>query len=110
MASNDRGTAANDLVSLSEGGLIAQGLRTFIVIAGKGNDTLAVYSDSFSLPVGGGFFWFSGPGIDQITTLTNANLTLTNASLSSSEGGEISLVVGGGAEGPSWSAEQKKTR
>ena len=87
------GLLPDDRVEISSD-VIAQGLRNFIISTGKGQDELAVYAESYDLPFAGTqvFQFDGGSGVDQITTLADANLTLTNAALTSSEGGELDLL------------------
>jgi hypothetical protein len=88
LATNDN-SSGNDSLTIS-GSPTITGLTTLTVNTGVGNDTLAVYSDSFSLPGAGAFTYNAGAGIDTLLASSNAVLLTLNAStLTSSSGGTI---------------------
>ena len=85
---NETRLNGQDQVAVRDPGLIAQGLGSFRVITGLGNDTFVISSENFVLPNGNrqGISFDGGEGIDRLQASSNADLILNNFQLIHSNG------------------------
>ena len=83
---------SHDLITVTAGGLEAQGLKNVFVRTGKGNDNLVVNGPNIGLPVVDGAFWFlGGANVDQLDTIGDTNWNLNDMRLVSGGGGQIQI-------------------
>jgi len=91
--SNDAASAGNDSITIDSSGLIARNLQSLNIFSGRGDDTLSIQADKFSLPSPGGAFVFEGgSGSDRIVAQADVKFALSDSQLMSSGGGAINLL------------------
>jgi hypothetical protein len=91
--SNDATAAGNASITIDSSGLIARNLQSLNILTGRGDDTLSIQADKFSLPSPGGAFVFDGgSGSDRIVAQADVKFSLSDSQLMSSGGGAINLM------------------
>ncbi len=71
---------SDDVLTILDGGLVADGLMNFEFDGGDGADLLSIQWDDISLPVPGGAFTYDGGNdVDTVETLADTDWTLTDA-------------------------------
>ena len=84
------GGGGND--SINVGGPVATGLNVLTINTGTGDDSVTLNFTSGNPIPAGGIKYDGGEDIDKITASTNANFTLSNASLIISGAGTVTFV------------------